>query len=448
MRKRRRINPYRVGALAVFLCLAVLLGVLLFSGEAPTNSPSENTELLPAPEANTMPEKVEKPHVVSSASVGVVGDVLIHNPVHAAAKQSDGSYDFTNNYTYVSEYLKKYDYAVANLEVTLAGKNPVVGSYPSGYPTFNAPDSVVDALKGAGVDMLLTANNHSNDTRGQGLIRTVQIVREKGLEYLGTRDTTEENFYKVKDINGIKVGMACFTYSTVNANGVKALNGITMTKDTSPLVSSFTYADLPGFYAEAESAIAQMKENGAEFIMFYVHWGNEYQLSPNTNQKNIAKKLCELGVDVLVGGHPHVIQPFETITAENGNETLCIYSVGNFVSNQRKHEMGGIAAGEAGYTEDGMIFGVTFQRWSDGSVSIGGVEITPLWVNMENRQGKRVYQVVPLDAAASDWTKFELNTTTLKYAKDSYKRTMSLVGKGLNAARTALGLSEVPLTVS
>jgi poly-gamma-glutamate synthesis protein (capsule biosynthesis protein) len=151
-------------------------------------------------------------------------------------------------------------------------------------------------------------------------------------------------------------------------------------------------------------------------------------------------------VDVLVGGHPHVIQPFETITAENGNKTLCIYSTGNFLSNQRKHEMTGIAAGESGYTEDGMIFGITFQRWSDGAVSIGGVEILPLWVNMENRRGRRVYQIVPVDPGVTDWSKFELNANTLRFAKDSYNRTMSLVGEGLNSARAAMGLPPVPTT--
>ena len=322
----------------------------------------------------------------------------------------------------------------------------MVGKYPSAYPCFNCPDSIIDALKGAGVDLLLTANNHSYDTRGAGMIRTVQVVREKGLDYLGTRDKTDESFYKVKEVNGIKLGMACFTYSTVNSSGIKALNGITMTRDDGPLVSSFAYTDLEGFYREAENAIKEMEAGGAEFLVFYMHWGNEYQYVPNSYQTKMAKKLCEMGVDVIVGGHPHVIQPFETITAENGNETLCIYSTGNAISNQRKFLMD--SDNYSGHTEDGMIFGVTFERWSDGSLRIGGVDIQPLWVIRESRGGRLVFQIIPLDLTVADWKSFHLNDATLKEAKASYNRTMKLVGKGLNAAREKLGQTPVVTSVS
>ena len=438
-------NWKRAGVIALLL-LVMVLAVACGGGEsAPTNETDRGNEpLAPAVSEETTP-KVTEPHAIATASVGVIGDILIHETNYNSARRSDGSYDFTENYTHVAPYLQKYDYTVANLEVTLGGPNPSVGTYPSAYPLFNCPDSVVDALKGAGVDMLLTANNHSYDTRTAGLVRTVQVVREKGLEYLGSRDNTSESFYKVKEINGIKIGMACFTYSTVNSAGIKALNGITMTAESSPLICSFAYTNLPGFYSEVQTAMAEMKANGAEFFMFYIHWGDEYRYVPNSYQTQIAKTLCEMGVDVIVGGHPHVIQPFETIKADNGNETLCIYSTGNAISNQRKFLMD--SDNYSGHTEDGMIFGVTFERWSDGTVRIGEVNIEPLWVIRESRGGRMVFQIIPLDLSVADWKVFDLTDATVREAKASYNRTLELVGNGLNEARQKLGLDPLPLRV-
>ncbi|MBQ4037577.1 MAG: CapA family protein [Clostridia bacterium] len=442
MKKR---DLFRVGLLLSLLCLLTICAISCGAGE---NAPATTAPEAPAseePSFEPTPE-VTEPYVVDTASVGVIGDILIHETNYNSARRADGTYDFTENYTLVQPYLSKYDYTVANLEVTLGGEKPAVGRYPSAYPLFNCPDSIVDALKGAGVDLLLTANNHSYDTRTAGMLRTVQVVRDKGLEYLGTRDDLNESFYKVKDLNGIKIGMACFTYSTVSSSGVKALNGITMDRDAGPYVSSFAYNRLDEFYAEAEKAIAEMKQGGAEFIMFYLHWGDEYRYSPNTYQKTIAAKLCELGVDVIVGGHPHVIQPFETITAPNGNETLCIYSTGNAISNQRKFLMD--SDNYSGHTEDGMIFGVTFERWSDGKVRLSEVNIEPLWVTREPEGGRQVYRIIPLDLAVSDWHSFALDDRLVADAKASYNRTMALVGTGLNAAREKLGLAPVPVTVS
>ncbi len=444
-KKLSQIDWKRVGLIALLL-LVMLLAVACGRGEVATTGDSVkgNDPLTPPVSEETTP-KVTEPHAVATASVGVIGDILIHETNYNSARRADGSYDFTENYTHVAPYLQKYDYTVANLEVTLGGPNPSVGRYPSAYPLFNCPDSIVDALKGAGVDMLLTANNHSYDTRKAGLVRTVQVVREKGLEYLGSRDNTNESFYKVKEINGIKIGMACFTYSTVNSAGIKALNGITMTADAGPLICSFAYTDLPGFYNEVRTAMAEMKENGAEFFMFYIHWGDEYRYVPNSYQTQIAKTLCEMGVDVIVGGHPHVIQPFETIQADNGNQTLCIYSTGNAISNQRKFLMD--SDNYSGHTEDGMIFGVTFERWSDGTVRIGKVNIEPLWVIRESRGGRLVFQIIPLDLSIPDWKVFDLTDATVREAKASYNRTLELVGKGLNEARQKLGLDPLPLRV-
>ncbi len=446
MKKRRRLT----GFARILICMVLALGILAavmaleFGKNDPVKEP-ESAETQPKTEVTTeekeeIPTEPPAPHVVSTASIGVTGDILIHSTVYNSAHQADGSYDFSYHYQHIAPYFQKYDCMVANLEVTLGGGKP------SSYPCFSCPDAIVDALKGAGADLLLTANNHSYDTRTAGLKRTVQVIRDKGLDYLGTRDTTEESFYKVKQVGDVKVGMACFTYSTVSNAGVKALNGITLNKDAFDLVSNFDPNRLEEFYAEAERAVTEMKNGGAEVLMFYMHWGYEYRYVPADYQKKIAAKLCELGVDVIVGGHPHVIQPFETITAENGNETLCIYSTGNAISNQRKALMD--SDNHSGHTEDGMIFGVIYEKWSDGSVRLKEVEILPTWVIRENRNGRLNYQIVPLDTAVADWKTFDLTDATLREAKASYNRTLELVGTGLNAARTKLSLPEVPLSVN
>ncbi len=448
MKKSARITFAIVLAIGIFLLAYTILPEI--GGEKPGETLPETAgeagvQTETKEDKPTVPE-VTKPYLVSSASVGVTGDILIHETVYNAAKRSDGSYNFEENYEHIASYFQRYDYMIANLEVTLGGEKPSVGTYPSAYPLFNCPDSVVDALKKAGVDMVLTANNHSYDTRTAGLLRTVSVVRDKGLDYLGTRDNLEESFYKVKDISGVKVGMACFTYSTMSSSGIKALNGITMDRDAGGYISSFSYDRLDEFYAEAQKAISEMEEKGAEATIFYLHWGNEYQYVPTSYQTQMAKKLCEMGVDVIVGGHPHVIQPFDTITAENGNETLCIYSTGNAISNQRKFLMD--SDNYSGHTEDGMIFGVTFEKYSDGTVRTGKVDILPTWTIRERREGKYVFQIIPLDLAVSDWTRFTLTDATVKEAKDSYNRTLELVGQGLNAAREKRGQAPLAIQIS
>lgn len=380
-----------------------------------------------------------QPYVVSTASVGVTGDVLMHGPVINAAA-TNNTYDFAENYEYISEYYRQYDFMVANLEVTLGG--PEAGAY-KGYPTFNCPDTVIDALKNAGVDMILTANNHSYDTGYKGFMRTQQVIREKGLPHLGTIESTDDKFYTVQDINGIKVGMVCYTYETgKTSDGRKSLNGIALSAEASKLVSSFDYKNLNLFYDDVQRTLDNMANDGAEVNMVYIHWGDEYQLKPNATQKAIAQQLCELGVDVIVGGHPHVIQPFETLTSTTGEKTYCIYSLGNAISNQTRDTLKDTTA-NAKYTEDGMIFGVEFQKWNDGTVEISEISILPTWVNKEWKD-KQVYNIIPLDTAIAVWDCYDVGLESRTY--ESYDRTMSIVAEGLNACREELGLTTVPLT--
>lgn len=446
--KRRR--PLRLGfIITIVLALVLTLGVaiLLLKSCTPAPTPGSTgsagqTQAAPTqttPPTTTAPAPTE-PHIVATGSLGVTGDIMGHMPVINAGKTADG-YDFSPIYTHVKSYFESYDFMVANLEVNLGSEK--AGPY-QGYPTFNSPDATAQALKDAGVDMVLTANNHSYDIGHDSFIRTQQVVEDMGLKHLGTRLSTDDKSYVVEDVGGIQVGMLCYTYETGDpGNPRKQLNGIPVSTDDTDLVSSFNYKDLDSFYEEVETALSQMEEEGAEATVLFIHWGDEYALSPNANQQAIAQELCELGVDVIVGGHPHVIQPFDTLTSSTGHNTYCIYSVGNAISNQRADTLANTTR-NAQYTEDGMIFGVTFQKWNDGTVEVAEVDILPTWVNKEYKNGKYVYQIIPLDTAIAVWDCFDVGSEAKTYA--SYQRTMSLVAEGLNECRQALGLTHLPLT--
>lgn len=428
-RRRKKIIRRRI-ICAVLIIAIIAAAVFIVKGCAAKSNNTNNTTSVSSAEPDV-------PHVVSTATVASTGDILIHAPILSNAyNKSADSYDFTNIFEHITPYFSAYDYMVANLEVTCG--STAAGKY-SGYPVFNTPDSIVDALKGSGVDMLLTANNHSYDTGFNGMIRTVQVVKERGLAALGSIAADGEGpFYCVKNINNVKIGMTCYTYSTTS-NGRVALNGNIIKKEAEPLINTFDYYNLNAFYADAEATVSAMKAGGAEVIIFYMHWGNEYWYKPSSYQKAMAQKLCDLGVDVIIGGHPHVVQPFETLTSESGHETACIYSTGNAVSNQRKEIMD--SDNYSGHTEDGMIFTVTVEKWSTGEIKIKDVNILPTWVNLKTVNGKKVYQIIPLDTSVSDWKQFGLSST--KNAVASYNRTMALVGSGLNAYRTSHGMSAV-----
>ncbi len=440
-------SPINGMALILLILLLSLGSMLLWKGcssaDAPEDTKPEGTQGGSSfwnwgkdeTKETTEPTTVStEPFVTSTASVGVSGDMLFHGPCIEAAKQNDGTYDFSSFYRFIDDYYQKYDLMIANLEVTLGGE--AAGPY-KGYPTFNSPDSVVDALKGAGVDMLLTSNNHAYDTGHNGFIRTQQVLEEKGMLHLGSRLDGDTSSYIVQDVNGIKIGMACYTYESKRGeNGQKYLNGIPVAVEDTNLISTFNYERLTEFYNEVKQTLADMEAEGADVTMLFLHWGNEYQRSPNTYQTAMSQELCNLGVDFIIGGHPHVIQPFTVLnsTTGDGHETYCIYSLGNAVSNQRRESLETVQNPQ--YTEDGMIFGASFEKWNDGTVNVTGIEVLPTWVDRSSVNGRRTYTIVPLDPDV-DWTSYGVGT--YKTLQASYDQTMELMQGGLDMVRHALG---------
>lgn len=431
IRRRIFLSCCAVLLAAIIALFAFIIHAIITPSDKPDkNGPTGNESLISS--ESSLPEIKE-----TFATVLSTGDIMVHSTqLDGAYVKESGDYDFSAFFKECSPYFKGADLAVANLEVTFGGTES--GKF-SGYPAFNTPDSLADVIKESGLNFLLTSNNHSYDTGLFGLKRTAQVLKQKGIEFIGTRETEADPIYKVKEINGIKIGMANYTYESDPQNamaGRKYLNGSIISAEANNLISSFSYNRIEEFYTDAQNTINSMKQSGAEFIVFYMHWGNEYKLQANTWQKSIAQRLSNLGVDIIIGSHPHVIEPVELIHSEDGqNTTVCLYSTGNAVSNQRQELMDSCPSG---HTEDGMLFTYTLHKKGD-EVTLQKINIIPTWVNKYRGGSGYQYTIYPLEAA--DWgnTKYGLDSVAASKAAKSYERTKAIVAEGLTACQQKIG---------
>ena len=421
-------------------------------------------ETAPVTTLSTLPNQPELPpdgpKAIATATVGSSGDILIHNGVRLSGyNATKGEFDFTDSFKFLTPYVTAVDYAVVNAEFSVS-----TGSSYSSLP-FRVPTAVVKALKDCGYDMGLTANNHIADGGTAGMKKTMETLAEYGMDFTGTRRQAGDARYLVKDVNGIKIGMVNYTYGSYwNTNG-------------------FSTSNLGAFYTDAESLIKSMRADGAELVYMYIHWGEEYSLSPNDKQEEMAQKLCDMGVDVIVGGHPHKIQPLELIKSTDGkHQTVCLYSSGNLLSGQHIecmaggtranspscyqdswHHAGcdypdvadrtkdthrlqhGTNCNDNGHTEDGLLFNVTATKFEDGTVMLTSVDVLPVWCM--GRGFKRAsyptnstfeeYILIPLEKG-KDWAKaYTLTDAEKTEAKYSYDRTMALVGDGIKEINDA-----------
>ncbi len=452
-------NPRRLGTLGTVLVTLLILAIIGATGfvvflciDMTTSVPEQPTvqeqvvqlpteaATEPAPTETTVPPTTAPPepeHVVATATIASQGDLLMHKPVFDTCANGDGTYTFDSIFRYVKDYVSGYDYALANLETTFGGDKYKY----QGNPAFNCPDGLELSVKDAGYDMLLTTNNHCGDTMADGVKRTIEVVRAAGLQTLGTQLNDEEPKHQIVEINGIKVGMVGYSWAfqynggsnTVSMNGLTAI-------PADGTINFFHNSNLDAFYKEVQAIHSWMKnEEGADVTMIQIHWGVEYNIEENATQNKIAQKLCDMGFDVIVGGHPHVVQPVEllTSTVDENHKTAVIYSLGNAVSNQRA---GYSELFPGHYTEDGALFEVTFEKYSDGTVYLAGVDVLPTWVNMRTDISPKEYNIIPLDnSRRSEWGEaFGLNANTLGQAEKSYDRTMDIVGEGVEQCNTYL----------
>lgn len=305
------------------LALALLL-LLTGCGSAP----STQADASEPPEAS---EPVVQPNIVST--LAVCGDAMSHMPQTRDAYDSQaGAYDYKPMIRFAKPWIEQADYAVVNLETTFAG-----GPDYSGFPAFNTPDALGDALKDAGFDLVSTANNHCLDRGYDGMVRTLDVLDNLGLAHVGTyRSTVEraaQNGVHVADVGGIKVAFLSYTYGT---------NGIPLSK-SHPDTVNILHTDYMSEAQVLDTAriaddLAAAEALSPDLIAVIVHWGVEYQTTQNEHQEEIADFLFDHGADVILGSHPHVLQPMETRTLTDRDGTthtgFVCWSLGNFISSQ------------------------------------------------------------------------------------------------------------------
>lgn len=324
-------------------------------------------------EVTEMPIEVVDVPEDSIATIVSFGDTLCHKSVfNAAYNKKTGIYDFSPMFKYVEKYFENSTINIGNCESPMAGAKR---DY-SGYPCFNAPEHLAIDLKELGVDIMTTANNHSLDKGFSGLESTLNFLDGSEIAHVGTARTEEEqNTILFKDLNGIKTVFLAYTYGT---------NGIAVPKDKKFCVNLID-KDL------ILKQIKQAKKEGAELIVVSMHWGIEYQTTENANQDELAEFLIKNGVDIILGSHPHVLQPMKMLKVETSNgeerEGLVIFSQGNFFSNQSQKN-----------TQNTAIFNIEVKKSGEtGEVTVEKATYIPIYVNIKEFGAKDRYELLDLN---------------------------------------------------
>ena len=335
----------------VRMILCTLLALLYFTPAVSAFAeymPTLPPELrLPSAEEGGQPTlSPERP--LRRAVIRAAGDMMSHAHQLELALQEDGSYDYFPQYELAAPSLSAADYTIANLETTIG---QVRGMPYSGFPMFNAPEEMLDALKRAGVDFLTLANNHMLDRYVEGVARTVSEVEARGFGFGGASRSQEEfDAPVIVDVNGIRIGMICCTETT---------NGMEFSCRKDEVAFSIRYIRNIDWVEE----VARLREAGAEVVIAIPHWGEEYKRQPSAATVALARRMIAAGVDVIIGSHPHVVQPVELVTADGPDGTprtgLVAYSLGNFCSNQSKQ-----------YADTGIILEFTLAEDQSGAIHV------------------------------------------------------------------------------
>lgn len=339
-----------------------------------------------------------------------LGDTLCHNTQYWDAYNSKtDEYDFSYVYEDIKNYTLSSDITIGSLETTFAGKEK---GY-SNYPTFNTPDSLATALKDIGVDVVSLAGNHALDYGYTGLCRTIDVFNNIGLSHLGTYKTAEDQEkILIKDVKGVKIAFINYTYGT---------NGI-------PLPSGKVFCVNLIDKDFIKKQINQAKEQNVDMIVACMHWGTEYRTTANSEQKDLANFLFENGVDVILGNHPHVLEPMEkkTITLQDGTtkDVFVVYALGNFTADQRDE-----------ITRDSAILNLTITKNSDGKISIDKVNYVPIYMYKNTNVSTHKFKILDIEKTIKDYEEGKntsINSTVYNNLKKQLEKIKSILGDELN----------------
>lgn len=348
----------------VIVLLVLLLSVAIFYHVnntikhkqflADVNNSLEQEDQNHAPSEENTTEK-EKRETDTTFTMTAIGDVMCHNTQYFDAYRKDtDDYDFSYVFEDINRSIKTSDIAIGSLETSFAGKNR---GY-SNYPTFNSPDELAYALKKLGVDVLSTAGNHCLDMGFDGLSKTIDVLNDADIAHVGTYQTQEDrDKILFKYVKGIKIAFVNYTYGT---------NGISIPSDK-PFCVNLINKDL------MKQDIERAKEQDADLIVACMHWGTEYRTTANSEQEELANFLFQNGVDVILGNHPHVLEPMEkrTVTLEDGTtkDGFVIYALGNFICDQNAEN-----------TRNSIILNLKITKHVDGKISIDHADYIPIYM--------------------------------------------------------------------
>ena len=385
------------------LCVALIITICLaITSKIRSNEPqpviSQNTgmsvqeTMVPAEvQATDIPQATDAPQITNapaqqqetvstgsrSVTIRAIGDVIIMDEMldTALVDKKSKTYDFSPLFSMASGIMSEADWTIINIEATLRE-----GKYGyKGYPQFSTPHSILQDLKNVGVDMLTMCNNHMLDGYFDGLKMSLDYVDEAGLKHVGAyRSQAEYDTPEIYELGGIRVGMLNYTDS---------LNS--MDKHSDEEATEYGLRRMKN--ADYAGDIADLRDAGAEAVVVFMHWGEEYMRYPEESTENTARKLIAAGADIVVGGHPHVVQPAEYVTATdasgNSRTGLVLYSMGNFISNHR-HE-------NAPHTDNGVILEFTLTDNGAGGIDVVNPCVIPVYVWRMGTEGNYDYRVLP-----------------------------------------------------
>lgn len=332
-----------------------------------------------------------------SLTLVAVGDIMMHTPVSKSALEADGSFDFRPHFQYVRPIFQNADLVMGNLETPLAG-GPLTG-----YPSFNGPDDLVDGLKWAGFTTLTLANNHSLDKGWPGLQRTAELVRDRDIMYVGAYLSAEDRARpRIRAVSGLKVGFLGYTYGV---NGPREY----------PRGESWRLNFIDQELMAAD--LAALREAGADFTIVNVHFGDEYQRKPNKRQLALVEALFEAGADLIIGHHPHVVQPGVLRHRGPDGDQAAVFSLGNFLSNQRDR-----------YTDQGLMVTAHLSIDHRGRKSLGPLTFHQTRCIRRLVDGRPTYRVVPVYEAVKNPGAYGLSGVEAEFlARDQAEMARHLV---------------------
>lgn len=359
------------------------------------------TALLPACGAadahTTAVPSLPRPDSVVHIDIRAVGDMMCHAPQFEYARIGADTFDFRRCYAEVAEYLRGADFTIGNIETVFAGMDRKY----SGYPTFNTPEDYLDAIKEAGFDFLVTANNHSLDRGESGALKSLDVFDKYGFYHTGTfRNPADRDSIRIVDIQGIKMAILNYTYGT---NGIPVPAG-------KPWIINLTDTLL------IEKDMAAAKALKPDLVTVFFHWGLEYQHEPSDSQRYMLEKAVAAGADIVLGSHPHVIQPIEYFkTAPNArlDSGFVIWSMGNFISNQNQR-----------YCDAGVVLDIKIAKnVTRDSVWIEDVAYLPTWVYRGAHPKQHIHTILPAERFAQDSAYFYVNAESKAKMKQAFEDT-------------------------